>query len=322
MSPHALKNLLVCCLIAPVLVACDFVPKNKSEEFDFNNLSVNSLLGQELLPPAMDLATKNKKDSLLDIAFNNFQQDSLSEDNIIWYGRRLAYLYKYVEAIEAYTKGLSNHQSSYRLLRHRGHRFISIRKFELAIEDLKKAAHLVQDQPLEVEPDGIPNRLNKPLSNTHFNIWYHLGLAYYLQGDFKAAAKSYETCLQYALNDDLLCAVVDWLYMTYRELGEVNQANKLLSLVHEEMKIIENDAYFKRIMMYQGKIKPEALLEVTPGNSDEALAVATQGFGLGNWYRLQGDEERATEIFSQVVKGESWSAFGFIAAEAMLKNQQ
>ena len=34
---------------------------------------------------------------------------------------------------------------------------------------------------LETEPDGIPNKLNMPLSSTQFNVWYDLALAHYLK---------------------------------------------------------------------------------------------------------------------------------------------
>lgn len=39
----------------------------------------------------------------------------------------------------------------------------------------------LQQATKEFEPDGIPNALNPPLTLPHRNIWYHLGLAYYLK---------------------------------------------------------------------------------------------------------------------------------------------
>jgi hypothetical protein len=55
------------------------------------------------------------------------------------------------------------------------------------------------------------------------------------------------------------------------------------------------------------------------GNDDDAyLALATQGYGVGNWYLYNGDEKRAMDIFNKVVEGNYFSAFGFIAAEAEL----
>ena len=43
---------------------------------------------------------------------------------------------------------------------------------------------LVAAKPDEVEPDGAPNARGIPRSTLQSNIWYHLGLAQYLAGDF------------------------------------------------------------------------------------------------------------------------------------------
>ena len=284
--------------------------------------AVVSLSGEALLPNALPESEASKRDSLLKVAKQAFDKEPYEEDNIIWYGRRLAYLSRFYAAINVYSRGLDVFPDSYRLLRHRGHRFISVRRFDLAAGDLKKAAKLVEDQPLKTEPDGLPNRLNKPLSNTHFNIWYHLGLAYYLQEDYNNARVSYETCLKYADNDDLLCATADWLYMTYRYLGETQKASRLLKIIDPGMRLVENEAYFKRLMMYKGLLSPDSLLSPVPGEKDPDLTMATQGYAVGNWYLMNGDHDKALEIFQQVVEGKSWSAFGYIAAEATLSGSR
>jgi tetratricopeptide (TPR) repeat protein len=205
------------------------------------------------------------------------------------------------------------------LYRHRGHRYISIRQFDRAIEDLSKAADLVKGQPLQVEPDGMPNKLNVPLSNSQFNIWYHLGLAFYLRGDYKKAASVYLECLKWSNNDDLLTATLDWLYMSYQRLGEKQKAAELLKKVHEKMKIIENQAYLSRLLMYKGLKSPESLLRPVKGSGyNEQLNLITQGYGVGNWYFYNGQTRKARKIFEAVIKGKIWSAFGYIAAEVDL----
>jgi tetratricopeptide (TPR) repeat protein len=276
--------------------------------------SIVSLTGEKYYTPEWPAKTKAALDSNLTVAQNNFENDP-SEQNYIWLGRRLAYLYFYDSAINIFTEGLKKYPESFRLLRHRGHRYITIRKFDLAIDDLKKASELMKDVPIEIEPDGAPNKLNIPLSNTQFNVWYHLGLAYYLQQDFEKAAQAYEECLKVSNNDDLVTATVDWLYMTYRRGGKPDKAKEVLALVHDGMKIIENDSYFKRLKMYQGKLKPEEVLEVSANAEDADLSLATQGYGVGNWHLVNGDSAKANDIFKQVVNGKYFAAFGFIAAE-------
>ncbi len=276
--------------------------------------SIVSLTGKKYYTPEWTEKTKSALDSNLNVAQKNFEADP-SEENYIWLGRRLAYLYLYDSAIDVFTDGLAKYPESFRLLRHRGHRYITVRKFDLAVADLKKASELMKDAPIEIEPDGAPNKLNIPLSNTQFNVWYHLGLAYYLQQDFEKAALAYEECLKVSNNDDLVTATVDWLYMTYQRVGKQDRAKKILSIIHDNMKIIENDSYLKRLKMYQGKLKPEDVLQVSADAEDADLSLATQGYGVGNWYLVNSDSAKANNIFRQVISGKYFAAFGFIAAE-------
>ena len=47
-------------------------------------------------------------------------------------------------------------------------------------------------------------------------------------------------------------------------------------------------------------------------------ALATVGYGLGNWYLYNGNPAKAKELFQKIVQGTFWPAFGFIAAEVEL----
>lgn len=287
---------------------------NNPEEAAAEAAEVYSLLGLEYYAPT---EPNPKLDSNLAVAKKNFEADP-SEENYIWLGRRTAYLTRYNEAINIFSEGIDKYPNSYRLYRHRGHRYISQRKFDAAIADLNKAAELMQGVPLEIEPDGVPNKINKPLSSTQFNVWYHLGLAHYLKGDFEAAEKAYLECMKVSDNDDLVTATVDWLYMTYRRRGKVEEAQKLMELITPAMTIIENDSYFKRLNMYKGLLSPDSVLSVNSSNADVDLALATQGYGVGNWYLYNGDTTKAFDIYQKVIAGKHFSAFGFIASEADL----
>src|SRR4029078_11810488 len=97
--------------------------------------------------------------------------------------RGIAYLARSRDAIETFSEGIEKHPDDARLYRHRGHRYITVREFPKAIEDLTKAAQLRSGKPVQVEPDGQPNARNIPTSTLQSNIYYHLGLAHYLSGD-------------------------------------------------------------------------------------------------------------------------------------------
>jgi tetratricopeptide (TPR) repeat protein len=308
------NRVLICSLLVVVLACAGKETAPPAEQAHEKKPSIVSLTGEKYYTPEWSEKTKSSLDSNLAVAQKNFEADA-SEENYIWLGRRLGYLYLYDSATNVFTAGLAKYPESFRLLRHRGHRYITLRKFDLAVSDLNKASELMKDVPVEIEPDGAPNKLNIPLSNTQFNVWYHLGLAYYLQRDFEKAAYAYEECLKVSNNDDLVTATIDWLYMTYQRAGKPDKAKEVLSRIHDDMKIIENDSYFKRLKMYQGKLKPEEVLEVSANAEDADLSLATQGYGVGNWYLVNGDSAKANDIFKRVVSGKYFAAFGFIAAE-------
>ncbi|MFQ5633266.1 MAG: tetratricopeptide repeat protein [bacterium] len=274
-----------------------------------------SLGGTPLYAMQLDSTTRAKLDSNLAVAQANFDADPDDPENIIWFGRRTAYLTRYKDAIEIYSAGLQPYPDNYKLLRHRGHRYISIRKFDSAIADLERASQLIEGVPDEVEPDGAPNKYNIPTSTSHFNIWYHLGLAYYLKGEFEDALRAYKECLTFSKNPDALVATSDWLYMTLRRMGRQDDARKVLEPITADMKILENHAYFNRLLMYKGLKSPEDLLDM---EKEDDLQIATYGYGIGNWYFYNGDKEKAIGIFKKVTAGSYWPAFGFIAAEADL----
>ena len=259
----------------------------------------------------------SKADSNLMLAQKALEQDS-SEENFIWYGRRLGYVNRMQEAIDVFTAGIIKYPNSWKLYRFRGHRFISTREFALAIIDLEKAKKMMQQAPIEIEPDGLPNKINTPLSTFQYNVYYHLGLGYYLIGEFYRAEIAFKECMKLSDNDDLRVATSDWLYMIYRRMNDQSAARNILTTIHDNMNIVENDAYYKRLKMYQGKISPDSLLSVIGPGDETALNLATQGYGVGNWYYYTGDPDKAWKIFKQITSGTSTHSFGFIAAETDL----
>jgi len=276
-----------------------------------------SLLGKPLVSPAPAGAQKARLDADLARAQAEYDKDPGSADNAVWLGRRLAYLGRFRDAIAAYSRGIERHPNEARLYRHRGHRYITVRELDRAVSDLSRAAELIKGTPDAIEPDGAPNKAGIPRSTLQSNIWYHLGLAHYLKGDFTKALDAYREGMTVSrVNDDMLVATSDWLYMTLRRLGRDAEARQALDPIRERMDILENDAYHARLLMYKGLRTPESVLNL---NTADDVQIATQGYGVGNWYLVNGDRAKAREIFEKVVAGRAWTAFGFIAAEADLK---
>lgn len=274
-----------------------------------------SLLGKPLYSTPPTGEAKVRLEANLAKAQADYDANPRDVERLIWLGRRLAYLGRYQDAIALFSKGIASDPKNPKLYRHRGHRYITVRKFDLAIQDFARAAKLLRGRPDEIEPDGIPNKLNKPLSTLQFNVWYHAGLAYYLKGEFAKALLAYRECMKFSQNnDDSRVATSDWLYMTYRRLGRKREADAVLAPIHAKLEIIENDSYLKRLLMYKGERTPESVL----ADGADDLQLATQGYGVGNWYLVNGEPARARAMFERVVAGKQWSAFGYIAAEAEL----
>jgi tetratricopeptide (TPR) repeat protein len=267
--------------------------------------------------PAPFLTDSLKKvfEANLRSAEKKYKADSLNDEHIIWYGRRLAYLGNYNEAIAIYTKGIKLHPGNARFYRHRAHRYITLRCYDNAIADLKKAIDLIKDQIDEIEEDGIPNARNFPTSTLHTNIYYHLGLAYYLKGDNRQALLAWEKCLDIADNDDMKVATLNWLNIALRKMGRQKDADHHLLDVTKDMIIIENHDYYDILLMYQSG-DDSKLVEKT--QNQQTVTNATLGYALGTYYQLKGDKGKTKELFEKVVAGNQWSSFGYIAAETEL----
>ncbi len=252
-------------------------------------------------PEVYDLYQQAKKDYI---------EDSLSIDHIIWYGRRAAYLPRYQEAIEIYTKGIARYPDEPRLYRHRGHRYISIREFEKAVADLERAAELIEGTENQIEPDGLPNPQGIPISTLHGNIWYHLGLAYYLKHDLENAYRAYLNCRNAHANDDNLVSSTHWLYMIQRRLDNDSLAAELLTPINQNMNIIENFGYYDLCRFYKELIPMDSLSQDL-GSAGDAVK-----YGLANWDLYNGNLNTAKKKMEKILEGTTWNSFGYIAAES------
>jgi tetratricopeptide (TPR) repeat protein len=255
---------------------------------------VISLFGKKLYAtPAVGEELLKLRDELRE-AIKKVEANPEDPENIIMYGRRLAYLWRYHDAIDVYSKGIKRFSDHAMLYRHRGHRYISVRQFDKAFADLARASEL----------------------NDHdFDIWYHLGLAHYLKGQFQQAVDAYQNCLKVAEDDDSKIAISNWLYITLRRLGKEDDALKVLDGIREGMEVEENQSYYDLLLFYKGE-KTEAEISALAEASD--LNMATVGYGVGCWYLYNNQKEAAVVYFKKIVGGKYWPAFGFIAAEAEL----
>lgn len=290
------KGLLALCLLSLLTAIASAQPAASKPE-------ITSLLGVKYFAQTDDKGEIAKAQEKLAAEPKNIEL-------LIALGRAQANVWRYQDAIATYTRGLKLAPTNAMLYRHRGHRYISTRQFAKAVSDLKRAAQLKTDD---------------------FDIWYHLGLAHYLRGEFAQAAAAYEKCYAVAEKnraqaeagkegrDDSVIAISDWLYMTYRRLKKDDAAAQVLAKITPQMSVKENKSYYDRLLLYKGLRQETDLVNVEKATD---LEIATVGYGLGNWHLYNGRPAQAEALFRKIVSGKYWPAFGFIAAEAELARKK
>jgi len=303
-----------------VFISCKNDKLTLSEEdqqITIDTLQGTSLLGTPLIRPQVEAQRDSVQVANFKTAYKAYLKDTTNIDSIIWVGRRIAYLGDFQKAIQYYSKGIALHPKEARFYRHRGHRYISTRQFDKAIADFNQAALLIEGTENQIEPDGVPNKFNTPISTLHGNIYYHLGLAHYLKNELPNALLAFEKCLASGTNNDNQVSSKHWLYMIHRRLGNEKRANELLEPITNDMEIIENVAYHQLLLFYKGELTEEQLTGTSSSGSSEAVK-----YGLANWHHYNGDAEKAAFLYKLLVATGNWAGFGYIAAEADLYRMQ
>jgi tetratricopeptide (TPR) repeat protein len=282
-------------------------------------LEAISLLGDTLERPRLDTAVQRRMHEQLAMAREQAAAKPNDPDALIWVGRRLAYLSRFNDAIGVFSDGIKRFPADARFYRHRGHRYISIRKLDAAIADFEKAAQLMAGKPDEVEPDGQPNARNIPIGSLQSNVWYHLALAYYLKGDWNNAVRAARSGIGVSANPDRLVSQTHWLYMALRRAGRDQEAAAALAPIRDNFDIIENDSYYRLVNLYKTGV-PATVVDSILGAGVQNPSDASFAYGVANWVLYNGDTTRAVRAFEQLMSGGSWASFGFIAAEADVAN--
>ncbi len=279
-------------------------------------ISATSLRGEPLRRGPLEPAMVEKQQALLEQARADLEDNPGDVSAWIWVGRRLAYLGRYDEALDHYSRAIERFPNEPRLYRHRGHRYLTVRRLAEAVRDLEKAAELTLGQPDITEPDGLPNAAGIETSTLQTNIYYHLGLAHYLERQWDVAWAAYERCFERAKNDDMEIATRYWGYLTLRRAGRDDDAAALIADMPAEMELLESGDYHRLLRLFRGDITEDGLLAAA--REDGWIAGGTVGYGVAMSRLLAGDEEGAVELFRDVTSQPNWSPFGFLAAEAEL----
>jgi tetratricopeptide (TPR) repeat protein len=221
--------------------------------------------------------------------------DPRNIDRIIALGVAQSGVRQYREAIATFTRGLKIAPNNALLYRWRGHRYLSTRQLDKALDDLTRGAKL---------------------DSTIYGIWYHLGIVKFARRDFAGAVDAFARALPIAPDSGERAGSTDWLWMSLSRAGRAAEAQALLDRRPDVTP--GGNAYDQRLRLYRGLISPDSVF--TPADTSD-IAVATLSYGIGNWYLVRGDTAKARHWFARSVASGGWPAFGFIVSEVELRRK-
>lgn len=273
-------------------------------------------------------------------------------DRYILAARLKGYLSNNRDALALLSEGLREHPDDVRLLQLRGIKRLIARDLSGALADLSAAAGRLVDLPdsLEfyrgvVEEDvvnivlGRMDRVRdqrpsvdaaKGTETAHLargtlrtTTWHHLGLARYLARDFAQAAVAFGRARESAVESHQQVSALDWQYMALRRAGRHDGARDLLAALDKipyDPELLRSPTvpttlegwYVQRLRLYAGQLQPQDLLR---NDTDDPLAIATLGYGVGNWYLYNGHEDAARRAFRRVLELGDPTSVGHLATE-------
>src|SRR5882762_8606609 len=201
--------------------------------------------------------------------------DPRNVDRIIALGVAQSGVRQYKEAIATFTHGLTIAPNNPLLYRWRGHRYLSTRQFDKAMDDLTRGARL---------------------DSTIYGIWYHLGIVRFVRRDFAGAAAAFTRALPIAPDSAERSGATDWLWMSLSRAGRGAEAHALLDR-HPDTPPGGN-AYTQRLRLYRGEVSPDSVF--TPADTSD-IQIATLSYGIGNWYlvRVSADQIPVADAVAQ-----------------------
>ena len=292
-----------------LLVSCSRAKEQLPETASTAIPETYSFSGKPLYPKTTDSAALAKSESIITAIRS---KEDLSEDDFIDIGRQLVGTNRFNLTINNYGQGLEKFPQSFKLLRHRGHRYINLRQLDNAIADLTRAEELIRPQPEVWELDAA----GKPTSTYQHQIWYHIGLYHFLMKNYTEAAAAFEKSLASATGGRNIAGASDWLYNAYQRSDEKGKIENLLKPFTPEFDIDDKDyPYYRRLLLFNGIITPEELIDVKKPIDQMSLTEMTKLYGLAIWYRYRGESAKANELCMKILESKEWAGFAYAAAE-------
>ncbi|ACT60299.1 tetratricopeptide repeat protein [Hirschia baltica] len=304
-------NMVVTILAFSIVAACEKLPPSEVEEPGGQITEATSFTGEPLLRRVVSETQKEENEGkILKIK----EQDSLSEDDFMKLGKLLAANKQYQDAIAAYSEGLKIYPESFKLLRHRAHRYLTTRQVEAARADLVLANSLNN----ALDADAIEFKNGHENGTYRHWIGYHLGIAELLLENYEASASAFRDSLATSSNDNEVLGVVDWLYTVYNLAGNVEAAEKVLENVPADTGADASYPYYDRVMLYKGLRTAAEVIDLEADASNWSAKDITLANGVANWMLFQGRPEEAAKVYDAILATPYWDIWAYLTAEHQL----
>src|SRR5256884_923544 len=182
--------------------------------------------------------------------------DPCNVERIIQLGVAQSGARQFREAIQTFTRGLAIAPTDAVLYRWRGHRYLSVREFDRALDDLTRGSRL---------------------DSTNYGIWYHLGIVRYARGDFAGAADAFARAQRRPPDAAELAGATDWLWMSLSPAGRAAGGGARLG--PRPRPAAAANAYGRRLRLYRGQIGPD---DVITAAATRDVAPAAPSHRVGN----------------------------------------
>jgi tetratricopeptide (TPR) repeat protein len=203
--------------------------------------------------------------------------------------RTLARLTRHADAVAACGEAIRLEPRNWEAIRDRGHYLINLNRLDQGLADMEKAASMKQGD---------------------YQIDYHLGLAYFIRGEFTKAVPVWQACVKDAPEPGNKIACYAWLYPSLRKAGRDAEAAEALDAALA-IDVKPDVAYMNRLMLFKGTLSEEEAVKQMDANP---LQQATVGFSIGLWHELNGRADKARQYYEKATASDARTAFGHVAA--------
>lgn len=311
-----MKTYFFSLLLILSVVSCDNSRKKDSGESKSEEQvpEAIALSGKKLYQIPADSATLAK----YTLQIEEYQKkETFAEDDFIGLGNAYASIYRFRDAIKVYTDGLSKYPDSYKLLQFRAHRQLSIREADGTLADVEKALTYMNDttaKELELQADGTVK------GSYEYWIYYHMGLASLLKDNYDDAISAFKNCVRSSVTQSNKAGATYWLYNSYLKAGQNQKAEELINEFVLDKPIDATPSYTARLLMLNGKIAPEELLDIEAENnsSDWGKKEVSMAYDVANWYIMQGEVEKGMAIHRKTLESPHWNAWAYLMTEKEL----